>query len=105
MKPNDITAPTIDAGDTVLHRPSGEKWLVACIDVTRTRLSWFGWPEGCAEMSDCDLIKKATPQERVAALRTWADKSTGDFRSVWARWALERDAEAAPSPHRSEIQR
>jgi hypothetical protein len=52
----------IDTGDEVAHGPSGENWIVAGVD--GDRLWWCGWPEGTVKLSDCTLIKKATPEER-----------------------------------------
>lgn len=58
----DATCSAIDTADTVLHKPTGERWVVAC--VSGKHLSWCGWPEGMAELSDCELVEKATPEAR-----------------------------------------
>lgn len=50
--------PDIDTGDTVHHRPTGETWVVA--QVLGERLWWCGWPEGSADLADCELVSKAT---------------------------------------------
>ena len=50
----------IDTGDVVFHKPTGEKWLVAYVN--NNRLYWCGWPPGCADLQDCELVKKATPK-------------------------------------------
>lgn len=60
------------AGDTVLHRPTGEKWLVAYVD--GNRLAWYGWPPGEANVEDCELVKACFDEEHVAALREWAER-------------------------------
>ena len=52
----------IDTGDTVLHKPTGEEWLVA--GVKGDRLMWCGWPEGWAKLAECELVEKATPEAR-----------------------------------------
>lgn len=52
---------SIRCGDTVLHRPSGEKWVVAAADPERDEIMWCGWPEGVAKLSDCELIDRAPP--------------------------------------------
>lgn len=75
----------IDTADTVLHRPSGEQWSVAFVD--DDRIYWCGWPEGSANFSDCELLKKATPAERHAALVDMS-KSSG-CRAAFAQRALE----------------
>lgn len=54
----------IDTGDIVLHGPTGEEWVVK--RVTGNRLEWCGWPPGSADLADCTLIKKATPEGRAA---------------------------------------
>ena len=56
----------IDTGDSVLHRPTGEKWVVACVQ--GNDLSWCGWPAGYAKLSDCELLEKATPEAREKLL-------------------------------------
>ncbi|MCK0507968.1 hypothetical protein [Aromatoleum anaerobium] len=78
----------IDTADHVRHIPTGEEWVVAC--VIGERLSWCGWPEGTAALSDCELVKKATPEYRDALLLKMA-KIVGaeDHRG---RYAVERIA-------------
>ncbi len=53
----------IDTGDTVLHVPSGETWIVA--GAAGAHLWPCGWPPGRANVSDCVLLIKATPQEKA----------------------------------------
>lgn len=76
----------IDTGDTVLHRPTGEEWLVA--GVSGDRLYWCGWPPGRADLADCELVRKATPAEREELLHRLANKPTDDERRRLARHAL-----------------
>lgn len=52
-------------GDTVRHRPTGEQWLVAYADPTTGDLAWVGWPEGRAQLSDCDLVARASDAVHV----------------------------------------
>jgi len=62
----------IDIGDYVHHTPSGEDWIVAAID--GNDLYWCGYPfGGSAELSDCSLIKKATPEFRLKIMTDVAD--------------------------------
>lgn len=68
----------IDTGDTVFHKPTGETWTVACVQ--GERLSWCGWPEGSASLSECTLIAKATPEERHKLLEEWAKPTSCDRR-------------------------
>lgn len=77
----------IDTGDTVLHRPTGEEWLVAFVD--NDRLAWCGWPEGFALLADCELLTKAAPGEREALLKQMAVMRSSDSRSRYAKRALE----------------
>lgn len=56
-------------GDCVLHRPSGEEWLVAFCE--GDELAWAGWPDGRARASDCDLVKRATDDEHRKAVAAW----------------------------------
>ncbi len=72
----------IDTGDTVLHQPTGETWTVACVE--GGRLSWCGWPEGTADLADCELTAKATPEQRDETLRQLAATGGDDHRQRYA---------------------
>lgn len=62
----------IDVGDYVHHGPSNENWTVAAVE--GARLYWCGWPfGGCAKLSDCTLIKKATDEQREKLLKELAE--------------------------------
>lgn len=79
------------SGDTVLHRPSGERWLVAYVD--GDHLSWYGWPEGLASVADCELVKACSDEAHEASLREWAndhrrDNGADDHRSLTCRRQL-----------------
>lgn len=84
----------IDCGDTVKHGPTGETWLVACVE--GNRLYWCGWPPGSADLSDCTLVEKATPEARAKLIRELASKSGDDARCVWARNQPEATAATPP---------
>lgn len=58
----------IRCGDIVWHAPSGEEWVVAWADPETDELSWCGWPNGVARLSDCTLAKAATDGESRATL-------------------------------------
>lgn len=79
----------IDTADHVQHVPSGETWVVAY--VRGDRLSWLGWPQGEAALSDCMLLKKATPEERDSLLRDIASSGSNDARVSFARYRLEQE--------------
>ena len=57
----------IDTGDHVHHGPTGEDWVVKY--VRGDKLSWCGWPPGEANLADCTLIRKASPEEREELTR------------------------------------
>lgn len=79
---------SIDTGDAVFHIPSGETWIVACVD--GDYLSWCGWPPGWARLSDCTLVRKATPEQREQLLNDMASMYEDDHRK---RYAIRRLAE------------
>ena len=75
------------AGDTVLHRPSGEKWSVAFVD--GDELVPRGWPLSYAKLSDCELVKRCDDEAHQTVLRDMAimnDQS--DPRCQYARRVL-----------------
>lgn len=73
----------IRTGDIVLHKPSGEEWLVAfCKD---GEVCPCGWPLGYAKASDCEIVKKATDDESVKLLHELADMKADDPRRSYAR--------------------
>lgn len=84
-----MNAVSIDTGDTVLHGPTGEQWLVAY--VRDDRLAWVGWPEGEAQLADCTLLTKATPEERRRLLHEMAASKSGR-RSRYAAYTLAEEA-------------
>lgn len=78
---------TIDTGDSVLHGPTGETWIVAY--VRGEYLAWCGWPEGEVRLSDCTLTHKATPEYRNKLLLDMANMTGDDPRRRYARHILE----------------
>lgn len=76
----------IRTGDTVLHKPTGEEWLVACVQ--GDNISWVGWPEGTAKIADCVLIERGTDDERHKLLLSMANMSGDDHRKRYARNVL-----------------
>lgn len=73
----------IDTGDVVLHAPTGERWVVACVE--GNQLSWCGWPEGWAKLEDCTLAEKATPGRRLELLHAMAKMHNNDHRRRFAQ--------------------
>ena len=82
----DTELQAIDTGDTVFHTPSGETWLVALVE--GEYLSWCGWPEGRAKLSDCVLVEKASLEEKQDLLNEMASISENDHRRRYARRVL-----------------
>jgi hypothetical protein len=74
------------AGDTVLHKPTGEEWLVAYVE--GDDLAWCGWPDGLARTGDCELVRACSDEEHVRRLRALAAADAGR-RSRKAQIALE----------------
>jgi hypothetical protein len=73
----------IDTADHVLHKPSGESWVVAY--VKGDRLAWCGWPQGEALLADCTLTRKASAEERDKLLQEMAASGANDARVSYAR--------------------
>jgi hypothetical protein len=82
---------TIDTGDLVYHAPSKERWVVAYVQ--NGRLAWCGWPEGEADLSDCYLVKKASPESRRKLLEELAAISVSDARQRYAAHRLSSEDE------------
>lgn len=58
-------------GDTVKHMPTGEIWLVAFADPDTKYLAPAGWPDSRAELSDCEIVRRCSDLEHVAAVTQW----------------------------------
>lgn len=76
---------TIKTGDTVLHKPSGETWVVAYVRPETNDLAWCGWPSGLARLSDCELVESCTPDESKDLLAQMAAMPEPDHRREYAR--------------------
>lgn len=50
---------TIQAGDTVKHRPTDEVWYVLGVNARKGTLCVAGWLATIGELRDCELVKKA----------------------------------------------
>ena len=76
------------AGDTVLHRPTGETWILA-VDQFGDRVSPCGWPETIAGASDCELKVAASNDERADQLKRSSEiREPHDVRRLEARHQL-----------------
>lgn len=86
---SEVVSEQIDTGDYVYHVPTGEKWVVAYVQ--GDRISWCGWPEGEANLSDCTLIQKATPDVRHKLLEDMAQMGTKGARQRYAEHILSQE--------------
>ena len=74
--------------DVVLHRPTGEKWVVCGVNHEAGRLVPCGYPfPSVADIKDCELIERhyeTTPQseEQIAALKKEGMTNYIDVRSA-----------------------
>lgn len=71
---------SIRTGDTVLHKPSGEKWLVAYVQ--GEYLAWCGWPEGEARLADRERIRACTDEKHWNLVREIAASASGALGAV-----------------------
>lgn len=56
---------TIRPNDIVLHKPSGEKWVVAGVNYDEGRLIPMGYPfPSLAKIEDCELLEERYEFER-----------------------------------------
>lgn len=77
----------ITTADHVLHKPSGETWVVAYV-----KDGWLvacGWPKTRVPVQDCSLVYKATDIEYSQLLYQLArSKNTLDTRVQYAKQVL-----------------
>lgn len=85
-------------GDTVFHKPTGERWIVAYADAERDELAWCGWPEGLAKLSDCEVVEKCSDASHQSTVLMWKKSSDGPRRERVKRmfgaaigWTVEAD--------------
>lgn len=76
-------------GDTVLHRPTGETWLVAFVE--DGRLCACGWPLELVPAADCDIVKSCDNLEHNKLLVEMAEMQSDDPRRSYARRVLKRE--------------
>ena len=55
----DATPRPLRTADTVLHRPSGETWVLAYVDHPTGYVCPMGWPFCEAALADCEPVKRA----------------------------------------------
>lgn len=72
----------IDTADTVAISAMDEAWIVAY--ATETHVYCCGWPFAGVPIGECELLEKATPEQRDTLLRDMADMDGGDPRRSYA---------------------
>lgn len=65
-------------GDHVLHRPTGEKWVVAWAE--GDDLAPAGWPNSIACVADCEVTHRCTDDTHRAEVARWQASGGGDSR-------------------------
>lgn len=73
-----MTSPIPRCGDHVLHKPSGEMWVVAYAD--DFVLAPAGWPDTRAPTDSCEIVKRCKDKEHAEAVREWAQAGYDDSR-------------------------
>jgi hypothetical protein len=81
----------IRTGDAVLHKPTGETWLVAYCE--GGYVCCCGWPATLAKVSDCELVRKGTDEEWAGLLMSLAvmqpePGGSPDCRMLYAKRAI-----------------
>ncbi len=65
-------------GDIVLHRPSGEEWVVAWTDHETGYMAPCGWPTCQALISECEVRKAASDAEHAALVEQVKNSGRSD---------------------------
>lgn len=73
MTPEDLAI--VRSGDTVIHRPTSENWVVAFVDHDNARVWPCGWPMSCAPTDDCIWVAGCSDEYHEQLLRDMADIS------------------------------
>lgn len=61
-----------------MHIPTGEYWVVAFAE--NNDLSWCGYPEGLAQLKDCQLIERCSDTEHREWVERFRDNKTMSYR-------------------------
>jgi hypothetical protein len=59
-------------GDVVRNLKNGEEWLVAWAH--GNYLAPWGWPNGIARLSDCEVVTRCTDEDHAKAVSEWLDR-------------------------------
>jgi len=74
--------------------------LVAYADYETNRLAWSGWPEGCADLDKCKLVRSCTDEEHEKHVAEWLDEHGGHDHRIYFVRKLYR-----PLEHREMIRK
>ena len=72
----------IKPNDTVLHRPSGETWVVAGVNHSTGELIPYGYPfPSIGKIADCELLEKGceTKPQEEHVIKTFQDMGLVNF--------------------------
>jgi hypothetical protein len=88
-------AESISAGDVVLHKPSGETWLVLGVSTPRGELVPMGWPPSVERLADCMLVERRpggvtreARRYRIEKWGRWFDDDREEDERMDREWAL-----------------
>jgi hypothetical protein len=79
----------IKPGDTIRHKPSGERWFVAAPSPDGSELVCCGWPESIAKVEDCEMIHECSKGTAAATARDVIASCSNQLRGSWARRWLD----------------
>lgn len=86
----------IRTGDTVLHQPTGETWVVAWC--AGEELAPCGWPLCYAKREHCSLLKKASDEDHRNMVLRVGNCSDSRARKVRALYPEFFDGPLVPPP-------
>lgn len=81
----------IDTADHIRHTKTGERFTVACVH--GEQLYTCGNPSRTLRVDQCEIVHKASADDRLALLRAMAEVKSSQHRPVCARAALAAIAE------------
>ena len=77
----------VDTGDVVLYKRTGESWTVACVHDEYVHPC--GHPDKTVLLKDCELLVKATDEDRMHLLMKLAEVGGSGHRPKCARARLD----------------
>lgn len=77
----------------MLHKPTGQEWVLACDVSNHGDAVPAGWPEGIVPASSCELITAASDEQRLEMLRRVAAGSGHEYSYRRSLAATQLDVE------------